>query len=137
MISEDSTDNISETAPKNPSGIAGEELPPKPNRGGRPKGYSPKKKDQITKLDVELPIAVILMNLTTAIATRAQDDKYIMTLQEAKAIEEGFNTWVKMRLPLISKYYPEVILITPIIAYGMRVLVTPKTTPPEPDKNKK
>lgn len=117
---------------------SGGDLPPAPgkkNKGGRPKGFSPgkKKPTNIKEIAFLVPLQVTLINLTSAIASRKNDARYVMTQDEAKNIEESINNCLTYYMPLLEKYYPLIALGFSIGSYALRVSITP-AIPLEPPK---
>jgi len=102
------------------------ELEPKVETRGRKKGSKYKKKLNLE--DVELPIAILLINLSQSIATARNDTRWTMTQIEAEQIQDGLKNWIEYRLPMLEKFYPEICLFVPISIYLLRVANSPKIT---------
>ena len=70
------------------------------------------KKKGVELSDIKIPLALLVLSLTEAIG-----GKWTATEKEAVDIENGFNTWVELRLPILQKFAPELVLLIPIGNY--------------------
>ena len=71
----------------------------------------PKKKG-LELSDIKIPLGLLVMTITDGIG-----GKWVATNKELKDIEDGFNMWVELRLPILQKFAPELVLLIPIANY--------------------
>lgn len=92
-----------------------EEQKPKKKRGR-------KREHVVLELsDIQVPAGLLFLSLTKIIAAWKNDDRLIAETEEIGNVEEGVNEWIRLRAPLLKSVYPELVLLMPIAAYGMRI----------------
>ena len=109
-------------------GIPGEELPPSPSKKkakskgkpGRPKKYD------LDLADLKVPLGLLVIQLTSSLAERKKDERWVTTAIEAQKIEDAFNTWIEIRLEFLKVIYPELLVLCAVSSYFLRVSTMPK-----------
>ena len=108
--------------------VPGGELPPastkkKPKGKGKP--GRPKKYD-LDLADLKVPLGLLVIQLTSSLAERKKDERWVATAMEAQKIEDAFNTWIEIRLEFLKVIYPELLVLCAVSSYVLRVSTMPK-----------
>lgn len=109
-------------------GVPVGELPPPPSKKktkGKGKPGRPKKYD-LDLADLKVPLGLLVIQLTSSLAERKKDERWVATALEAQKIEDAFNTWIEIRLEFLKVIYPELLVLCAISSYFLRVSTMPK-----------
>lgn len=108
--------------------VPGGELPPSfskkkskvKGKPGRPKKYD------LDLADLKVPLGLLAIQLTTAIAEARKDERCVATSEEAQRFEDGFNQWIELRFEWLKIIYPELLVLFPVASYFLRISTLPK-----------